>query len=230
MNWPVSDSWERRDDSAKPRCIETLLKQMTLEEKIGQLTQYSAGFATGPGASNLHSDEMVAKGQVGSMFSVVGAEASNHYQHIAVKKSRLHIPILFGLDVIHGHRTSFPVPLAVAASWDPKMVETVAHTGAVEANPFCHFSKSVDLQVHEILWPYNRKQCGMGVGKCLQQDHSFQGQAGIRVRKWYCFANYVAHSFLIIRVQSAGSALIKLEQSPACLEPCRRHPPTGSKR
>ncbi len=84
--------------------VESLLKQMTLEEKIGQTVQYSAGFATGPSASNLTYDELVAKGQVGSMLNVVGAERTNHYQHIAMEKSRLHIPIIFGLDVIHGHR------------------------------------------------------------------------------------------------------------------------------
>ena len=106
--------------------VEALLKKMTLEEKIGQTVQYSAGFATGPSASNLTYDELVAKGQVGSMLNVVGAERTNHYQHIAMEKSRLHIPILFGLDVIHGHRTTFPVPLAVAASWDPEAAETVA--------------------------------------------------------------------------------------------------------
>ena len=65
---------------------------MTLDEKIGQLVQYSAGFATGPAASNLTYDELVAKGQVGSMLNVVGAEKTNHYQHIAMEKSRLHIP------------------------------------------------------------------------------------------------------------------------------------------
>jgi beta-glucosidase len=113
--------------------VEALLKQMTLEEKIGQLVQYSAGFATGPGASNLHYDELVVKGQLGSMLNVSGAEATNHYQHIAMEKARLHIPILFGLDVIHGHRTTFPVPLALAASWDPAAVETVARRGATEA-------------------------------------------------------------------------------------------------
>ena len=115
------------------RRVDALLKQMTLEEKLGQLTQYSAGSATGPGASNLRYDELVAKGQAGSMLNLADAEATNHYQHIAMEKSRLHIPILFGLDVIHGHRTTFPVPLAVAASWDPKMAEIVARTGAVEA-------------------------------------------------------------------------------------------------
>ena len=113
--------------------VEALLKKMTLEEKIGKLADYSAGFATGPNASNLKYDELVAKGQVGSFVNVVGAEATNHYQHIAMEKSRLHIPMLFGLDVIHGHRTTFPVPLAIAASFDPALAELVARTGATEA-------------------------------------------------------------------------------------------------
>ena len=113
--------------------VEALLKKMTLDEKVGQLAQFSAGFATGPGASNLKYDDLVAKGQVGSFLNVVGAEATNHYQHIAVEKTRLHIPLIFGLDVIHGHRTVFPAPLALAASWDPAVVETVARTSAVEA-------------------------------------------------------------------------------------------------
>jgi beta-glucosidase len=112
---------------------EALLKKMTLDEKIGQLVQYSAGFATGPAASNLTYDDLVANGQLGSMLNVVGAERTNHYQHIAMEKSRLHIPILFGLDVIHGDHTTFPIPLAIAASWDPDAAETVARTGATEA-------------------------------------------------------------------------------------------------
>jgi beta-glucosidase len=113
--------------------VDALLKKMTLEEKIGQLVQFSAGYATGPNASNLKWDDMAAKGEIGSMLNVVGAEATNHYQHIAVEKSRLHIPLIFGQDVIHGHRTTFPIPLALAASWDPDAVETVARTGAIEA-------------------------------------------------------------------------------------------------
>jgi beta-glucosidase len=128
--------------------VEALLKQMTLEEKIGQLVQYSAGFATGPSASNLTYDDLVAKGQIGSMLNVVGAERTNHYQHIAMEKSRLHIPIIFGLDVIHGHRTTFPVPLALAASWDPEVAETVARWSAKEARadgiPWV-FSPMVDI-------------------------------------------------------------------------------------
>ncbi len=113
--------------------VDALLKRMTLDEKIGQLVQYSAGYATGPGASNLKYDELAAKGQVGSFLNVIGADATNHYQHIAMEKSRLHIPILFGLDVIHGHRTTFPTPLALAASWDSSAIETVARMSAEEA-------------------------------------------------------------------------------------------------
>jgi beta-glucosidase len=130
--------------------VESLLKKMTLDEKIGQLVQFSAGFATGPGAEgkNQRFDDMVAKSQVGSFLNVVGAEATNHYQHIAMEQSRLHIPLIFGLDVIHGHHTTFPIPLAVAASFDPAMAEIVARTGAQEARidgvPWV-FSPMVDI-------------------------------------------------------------------------------------
>jgi beta-glucosidase len=113
--------------------VEALLKKMTLDEKVGQLAQYVVGAGAGPGDSSLSYEEMVAKGQVGSLTGVNDAEAANHYQHIAVEKSRLHIPILFARDVIHGHRTTFPVPLALAASWDPGAAETVARFGATEA-------------------------------------------------------------------------------------------------
>lgn len=113
--------------------VEALLKKMTLDEKIGQLVVFSAGFATGPGNQSLKYGELVEHGRVGALVNVVGAEAANHYQHLAVEKTRLHIPLLFGLDVIHGHRTIFPIPLAIAASWDPNAADTVARTGAEEA-------------------------------------------------------------------------------------------------
>ena len=75
----------------------------------------------------------MSQGQVGSLFNVVGAKLTNRFQHLAVEKSPLHIPLLFGYDVIHGERTIFPVPLALASSFDPDMVEQVAHTAATEA-------------------------------------------------------------------------------------------------
>jgi len=99
--------------------VEALLKKMTLDEKIGQLVQNSATYAAGPGASNARDDEIVAKGQIGAML-LVGAEGTNHYQHIAMEKSRLHIPLIFATEVLHGYRTTFPVPLPLAAIWNAR--------------------------------------------------------------------------------------------------------------
>jgi beta-glucosidase len=128
--------------------VEALLKKMTLEEKIGQTVQYSAGFSTGPAGSKVSYDDLTQRGEIGSMLNVYGAEKTNHYQHIAMEKSRLHIPLLYGMDVIHGQHTTFPVPLGLAASWDPKLVEGVAHTSAIEARadgiPWV-FSPMVDI-------------------------------------------------------------------------------------
>lgn len=145
---PAEPSNAQLADKALNAKVEALLKQMTLEEKIGQTVQYSAGFATGPAASKLSYDQLTEQGAIGSMLNVLGAEPTNHYQHIAMEKSRLHIPILFGHDVIHGEHTIFPVPLGLAASWDPKLIEGVAHTSAVEARadgiPWV-FSPMVDI-------------------------------------------------------------------------------------
>jgi beta-glucosidase len=114
--------------------VDALLKQMTLEEKVGQLAQYSSGAPTGPSAGNADYPNMIARGEVGSLFNLDSAHAANQYQHIAVDKSRLHIPLLFGLDVIHGYRTTFPVPLALASTWDPAIVEKAARIAAQEAS------------------------------------------------------------------------------------------------
>jgi beta-glucosidase len=114
--------------------VEALLKQMTLEEKVGQLVQYSAGTPTGPGTGRGDYQEMIAKGQVGALFNLEDARATNRYQHIAIEKSRLHIPLLNGLDVIHGYRTIFPVPLGLACTWDPQIVENAARLAAQEAS------------------------------------------------------------------------------------------------
>ena len=121
------------DPSIETR-VDALLKQMTLEEKIGQLVQYSAGTPTGPGTGRSDYQEMIAQGQVGSLFNLEDAHSTNLYQHIAVEKSRLHIPLLNGLDVIHGYRTEFPVPLGLASTWDPLIVEKAARLAAQEAS------------------------------------------------------------------------------------------------
>ncbi|HEX6772638.1 MAG TPA: glycoside hydrolase family 3 N-terminal domain-containing protein [Acidobacteriaceae bacterium] len=114
--------------------VDALLAQMTLEEKIGELSQYTAGSTiTGPTGQKLDFDSMLKRSEIGSLFNVTGAKETNHYQHIAMEQSRLHIPLLFGLDVIHGHHTTFPVPLAMAASFDPDIVQQACRVAATEA-------------------------------------------------------------------------------------------------
>lgn len=118
---------------------------MTLDEKIGQLVQYNASQAldTGPttvalnvnppGPNGVDSYQLAKSGKLGSMLNTVGQQLTNHFQHAAVDNTRLHIPLLFGADVIHGFRTIFPVPLATASSWDLELISSLAHMAAVEA-------------------------------------------------------------------------------------------------
>jgi len=130
------------------RKVDALLKQMTLDEKIGQLVQYSAteahpaptpGNTTAalnvnpPAPGGVDSYALAQKGELGSMLNTVGQGLTNHFQHAAVDNTRLHIPLLFGADVIHGFRTIFPVPLATASSWDPALITDLAHLAAIEA-------------------------------------------------------------------------------------------------
>ena len=81
----------------------------------------------------LKPEERVRKGQVGSILRLSDAAAINRLQRVAVEETRLHIPLLFGLDVVHGFKTVFPVPLAMAASWDPALVEQAQTVAAREA-------------------------------------------------------------------------------------------------
>ncbi len=126
---PAGSIYDRNLDAR----AESILKGMTLEEKVGQLVQYSAGQPTGPGTGRTDFDDMIAHGQIGSLFNVVDPKQINTYQRIAMEKSRLHIPILFGLDVIHGFKTEFPIPLGLASTWDPSIVERAARVAATEA-------------------------------------------------------------------------------------------------
>src|SRR5580704_7616248 len=114
--------------------VDAILKRMTLEEKVGQLVQYSAGQPTGPGTGRTDYDDMIARGEIGSLFNVVDPKQINNYQKIAMEKSRLHILILFGLDVIHGFKTEFPIPLGLASTWDPAIVEKASRVAAIEAS------------------------------------------------------------------------------------------------
>jgi beta-glucosidase len=135
--------------------VDSLLHQMTLEEKIGQLVQYNdtgdspsgqaAGASPAPDkagvivainpvtANHLDVMQLAATGRVGSMLNTIGAERTNTYQHLAVEKSRMHIPLLFGADVIHGFRTIYPIPLGLAASFDPELITGLSRMSAEEA-------------------------------------------------------------------------------------------------
>ncbi|WPO89089.1 beta-glucosidase BglX [Chryseobacterium sp. HR92] len=114
--------------------VAELLSKMTLEEKVGQMVQYSGfEYATGPQKSNSAAVlEEIKKGKVGSMLNVAGSEETRAFQKLAMQ-SRLKIPLLFGQDVIHGYRTTFPVNLGQAASWDLGMIEKSERIAATEA-------------------------------------------------------------------------------------------------
>lgn len=148
QNSPASASNPQLSSPEIEQKVDALLKQMSLEEKIGQLLQYSATEAhpaktTGPsttalnvnppGPGDVDSYVLAQKGQLGSMLNTVGQQLTNHFQHAAVDNTRLHVPLLFGADVIHGFRTIFPVPLATASSWDPELITSLAHMAAIEA-------------------------------------------------------------------------------------------------
>lgn len=120
------------DNPETEQRITKLLGEMTLQEKIGQLVHF-ADSSTGPGAPHPDYREQVAQGNVGSLENITGAAETNALQKLAIEKSRLHIPILFALDVIHGYRTIFPVPLAMASTWDPSIIELASRFAAKEA-------------------------------------------------------------------------------------------------
>lgn len=120
-------------EAASPR-VRELLERMTLDEKIGQLNQTPGGRQR---ALNSRLDaaalERVRRGEIGSFLHVAGAAEIRELQRVAVEESRLGVPLLFGMDVVHGYRTLFPVPLALASSWDPELMERTARVAAVEA-------------------------------------------------------------------------------------------------
>ncbi|MBO4434441.1 MAG: beta-glucosidase BglX [Bacteroidales bacterium] len=130
------------------RFISNLMSKMTVDEKIGQLNLPVAGsIVTGEGAS-IGVEDRIAGGEVGGLFNVKGAAEIRRYQEIAVEKSRLGIPLIFGMDVIHGYETTFPIPLGLSCSWDMEAVEESAHIAAVEASAdgiAWTFSPMVDL-------------------------------------------------------------------------------------
>jgi beta-glucosidase len=114
--------------------IGQLMNKMTIEEKIGQLNLVTGGEATTGSSVSSDVEGKIQRGQVGGIFSMTTPTRIRRAQEIAVKQSRLHIPLIFGQDVIHGYKTTFPIPLALSCSWDLSLIERTARVAATEAS------------------------------------------------------------------------------------------------
>ncbi|MEZ4908468.1 MAG: glycoside hydrolase family 3 N-terminal domain-containing protein [Saprospiraceae bacterium] len=124
------------DDYLKSRkqFIDNLMSKMTLEEKIGQLNLPTAGDINTGSMQNTGVAKKIENGLVGGLFNIKSVEKIIDFQKIAMEKSRLHIPLLFGMDVIHGYETTFPIPLALSCSWNMDLIENSAKIAASEAS------------------------------------------------------------------------------------------------
>jgi beta-glucosidase len=135
-------------ESQMNRFIDDLMSQMTLEEKIGQLNLPASGDITTGQAKSSDIAGKIKKGEVGGLFNLKGVEKIREVQRIAVEESRLKIPLIFGMDVIHGYETVFPIPLGLSCTWDLAAIEQSARIAAIEASAdgiFWTFSPMVDI-------------------------------------------------------------------------------------
>lgn len=177
--------------------MEALLKQMTLEEKLGQLVQYGdTGDAANAALANeqqapgknpethikIDVMQLAESGRLGSMLNVVGAARTNTFQHAAVEKSRLHIPLLFGADILHGYRTVYPIPLGLASTFDPDLVAEVSHISAAEAvtaGVRWFYSPMVDIS-RDPRWGRTQEGAGedayLGAAMARAYIHGYQGE------------------------------------------------------
>ena len=135
-------------NSEMDKFVTDLMSKMTLEEKIGQLNLTGAGDIVTGQASNSDIGRKIKEGKVGGLFNIKSVEKIRAVQKVAVEESRLKIPIIFGMDVIHGYETTFPIPLALSCSWDMNLIERTARIAAQEASAdgICWtFSPMVDI-------------------------------------------------------------------------------------
>nr|WP_231480161.1 beta-glucosidase BglX [Prevotella sp. P6B4] len=146
MAWPVAA--QTVDNTKMNQYIDRLMSQMTLKEKIGQLNLPVTGDIVTGEAKSSDLAGKIRKGEVGGLFNLKGVDKIREVQKLAVEQSRLHIPLIFGMDVIHGYETVFPIPLAISCSWDMAAVERSARVAAQEASAdgICWtFSPMVDI-------------------------------------------------------------------------------------
>ena len=121
-------------DAKMKTFIDALMKKMTLEEKIGQLNLPGSGDIVTGQAQSSDIGKKIREGKVGGLFNIKSVAKIKDVQRVAVEESRLKIPLIFGMDVIHGYETVFPIPLGLSCSWDMKLIENSAHIAAVEAS------------------------------------------------------------------------------------------------
>lgn len=130
---PVQAYQTAQYQAKKKAFVDHLLSKMTLDEKIGQLNLPTSGDFTTGQAQSSDIGKKVEQGLVGGLFNIKGADKIKAVQKVAIEKSRLKIPLIFGMDVIHGYETTFPIPLGLAASWDMNLVQQSARVAAREA-------------------------------------------------------------------------------------------------
>ncbi|PWN67554.1 beta-glucosidase BglX [Chryseobacterium oncorhynchi] len=130
---PVQSYQTAQYQAKKKAFVDNLLSKMTLDEKIGQLNLPTSGDFTTGMAQSSDIGKKVEQGLVGGLFNIKGADKIKAVQKVAIEKSRLKIPMIFGMDVIHGYETTFPIPLGLAASWDMNLVQQSARVAAKEA-------------------------------------------------------------------------------------------------
>ena len=143
-----SQGGDKQGYEAMNNFVDSLMSEMTLAEKLGQLNLPASDDIVTGEAKNSNIGEAVAKGQVGGVFNIKGVNKIAELQRIAVEDSRLGIPLIFGMDVIHGYETVFPIPLALSCSWDIEGIERSARIAAQEASAagICWtFSPMVDI-------------------------------------------------------------------------------------
>lgn len=133
VSQPVQNYQNAQYQAKRKAFVDALVAKMTIDEKIGQLNLPSAGDFTTGQAQSSNIGQKIEQGLVGGLFNIKGADKIRDVQKVAVEKSRLKIPLIFGMDVIHGYETTFPIPLGLAASWDMNLVQQSARIAAREA-------------------------------------------------------------------------------------------------
>jgi beta-glucosidase len=194
-----SKGFAQQQDPAIMKKVDALLAKMTLEEKVGQLNQYSGKVVTGPvNPKNKTQKEDIQAGLVGSVLNVKGVKDTREVQALALQ-SRLKIPLLFSLDVIHGYKTVFPIPLAEAASWDMSVLEQSAHIAAKEAAAagiHWTFAPMVDI-ARDARWGRIMEGAGedtyLGVLAAKARVKGFQGKLGNTDAILACAKHFAAY-------------------------------------